>query len=735
MALDVPGGGDGPAAVNASFGSDTYTTTAGDLAEVTVDVEDGPKYLLVGGNRLSDANGPVGFVDVVEVSGEGSVTLTLNTRTAGTGVEYASVTSEEGDATSCSVGGCSLEFVDGDGETVATDLSGLPSETGADGPVRPLASERYRLSLVDNATFTVDEDGIVAPAAASERSELVLTDPERRIAEEVEVFTTMPAERDAESDSESGIEPIGSLRSDGLERSAVTKGDRLVIGVEAAGIWGALSHIADERDAGPVTAGENASGAVLGDLLAAEEGIRLRIKQTNRPNHATPIGPDDLADATLIFESASELEAAPDDPTASRLYLVIDTGDGNAIGDRLDPGDEYRVEFGLEGADGERYRFADDPDAVDAEPPFAAASVGDDGPSEQFPYLSTDETGVSADATFSVSERYLRYDHVTDDGEVLVDDDGVTGTTTLLPATDLTAEFAYDGGETPRTAESEVRIDDDGNFSVDPGITEAEPGERLTIDLYADDTPYDSRTAIVAADADDPDRLRLENATTNLTVTRGDALSALSVTVRNAGVVEGREELSLEVADEGVVAERYVTAAPDEPRNETFDETVADLEPGTYSYTLALDDDEIDGMLTIERDPAVTKIEDGSGDDRGGSRNETDSANGTEPANETDSANGTEPASGDGTPLEKDTETGNESDSGDGPVSENGTASGSNSANDTGTGSGSAVGGDGDNAPDETADSTSPPLIPVGTREAFGGTVLVGATYLLGHWV
>ncbi|WP_157884782.1 hypothetical protein [Halorubrum aethiopicum] len=538
----------------------------------------------------------------------------------------------------------------------------------------------------------------------------------------------------ADPESDSGIESIGSLRSAGLERSAVTKGDRLVIGVEAAGIWGAMSHLADDRDAGPVTAGGNATGAILADLLTAEEGIRLRIEQTNRPNHATPIGPDELEDATLIFESANELESAPDDPTAGRLYLVIDTSDGNAIGDRLDPGEEYRVEFGLEGVDGERYRFAEDPGAVDADPPFAAASVGDDGTPEQFPYLSTDETGVSAEATFSVEERYLRYDHVTDDGEILVDGEGVTGTTTLLPATELTAVFAYDGGETPRTSESTVRIDDGGNFSVDPGIGEAKPGDRLTVDLYADSIPYDSRTAIVVADAEEPDRLRLANETTDLNVTRGDTLSELSVTVRNAGVVENRELLSLDVAGGELYEERYVTVAPDEPENETFDGTTVDLDPGTYSYTLAIDGDETTGTLRVEPDPAVTQIDDGTdggeADDANGTGtgNGTNVANGTEPddtgsGSEPDSGNGTDP--GDGTGSGNDAASGDDADSGNDGETANGTAAGAEPAPD---------GNDGDN-PGTPAGPASTPLIPVGTREAFGGTVVVGATYLIGHWV
>ena len=709
--------------VNASFSREMYETTVGDPVELSV-VVDGETYLLVGGNRLSDSGNSVGFTDVIRLrpGGDGDrMDLTLNTRIAGTGEDYVSVADDGGSATSCSVGSCSVDLVDEDGEELvdengdARELSDVPTATGAGGLSRPLAPARYRLSAVENATFTVTTGGEVSPAAPSERSDLVLVEPDRHLGAEVDLFTSLPAESDEEIDS------LGALRGDGLDRSAVTKGDRLVVGVEAAGIWGALSHLAD--DDGAIAADTNATGEVLSDLFTKEEGIGMRIDQTNpKPNRApTRIGPAEIEDATVLFESADEIEPAAADPSAGAFYLVIDTSDGDPIGERFEPGEEYRIEFELDGERGDRYRFADDADG-----PFDAASVGDDSVPEQFPYLSADDEGVSASTTFSVTERYLRYDHATGDGEILVDDGQVTGTTTLLPATELSGEFTYDGGDTPEVSESTVTVDDGGNFSIDLGLSDVSTGDRVLFELYDDAGSRDSRTVVVADDAADPGRLRLADTTTNLTVTRGDSLSSLSTTVRNVGVLESRDRLSLDVADGEIVEETRVTLGPGASHNETFADVDIDLDPGQYSYALSIDGDVAEGTLTVEADPAVTHV-DAEG-------NETDDADDdesvSEPRAQDDDSGADDADSGaddtDSGADDADSDAGTSPDDPDSSADADGTDDGAGDTDD-------ASADEEDPPPDDTPATLLP--FGIGTREAFGGTVLVGATYLLGHWV
>lgn len=694
--------------IDGSFGRSTYTGTAGDSVEIrhVADASgDDTAYLLVGGNRLTDSGGTVGFVDVLKVSGSST---TINTRLIGT---------NQTNVKSCSVEGvnCSLEFRNGDGEVIAdslADLSGVGS-TGAGGLARPLVPERYRLAIT-NGTFVVRDSGAVDPVKVAAEADLVLEKP--GFHDRAEVFTT--ADSDVIADGEEGSESLDALRESGLDRTAVTKGDRVVLGFEATGIWGAMSHFAEERTGEPIEAGTEVNHSVLVDLLEAEEGVSLTVRQTN-PGRNEPRAELDLADAdsddvSLFLAEGTELERGDADRNGmpGRFYLAIDTSDGGAFTRDVEPGDEFAVEFALEGTDGERYRFDDG----GGEPPaaFGARSATDDDVAEQYPYHETGDGRVSAEASFSVRERYLRYDHVTDDGDLLVETDGgtITGTTTILPVAELSATIVRDTNGTASRTESELTISD-GNFSADSGLADVAPGTRTSYRLYRGQSLQDSRTVIVVGNATDPRRLRLANGTTtNLTVTRGESLANLTAAIRNVGQLRNRERLTLDVDDGAIVEERHVTVAPQTETNETFAALEAELEPGEYRYSLAIDGDGLNGTLIVEADPAVTRV-----NDSGGAGSES-----TDGAEESDLD-----ADGDGNESDGDRD---ESD-GDGDESTE------NDSTDEGANESRPTGEDGETPGEDGPEETPATLLPfgIGTRETFGGTVLVGATYLLGHWV
>lgn len=691
--------------IDGSFSRSTYTGTAGDVVEIRHAVDasgDDTAYLLVGGNRLTDSGGTIGFVDVLRVSG-GSTTI--NTRLIGT---------NESDVDSCSDDdvSCDLEFRNEDGDVIAESLGNLSGvgSTGAGGLARPLVPERYRLAIT-NGTFVVRDSGAVDPVEVAAESDLVLREPS--FGDEAEVFTTADADVIADGEGD-GTESMAALRENGLDRTAVTKGDRVVLGFEATGIWGALSHFADRRsgesgeDGTAIEAGTAIDHRVLVDLLEAEEGVSLTVRQTN-PGRNERRAELDLADAdpddvTLFLAEAEQLRRGDADRSGlpGRFYLAIDTSDGGPFTEDVEPGDEFAVEFALEGTEGERYAFRDG-----GEPPaaFDPASATDDRISEQYPYHGTDDGRVSAEASFGVRDRYLRYDDVTDDGDLLVEtDDGtITGTTSILPVTELSATIVRDTNETPNRTESELAIED-GNFTVDSGLAGVPPGARASYRLYRGQSLQDSRTVIVVENASDPDRLRLANATTTtLTVTRGESLGNLSAAVRNVGQLRNRERLTLDVDEGAIVEERRVTVAPGDERNETFEGLDADLEPGEYPYSLAIDGDRVNGTLIVEADPAVTRVDDDA-DGEGSTDEAGDGTDGEEEPNDAD---------GDGSSDETD---------GDG-------------SSDDGSGEESDADGE---APDEGPPDEAPAtLLPfgIGTRETFGGTVLVGATYILGHWV
>ncbi|MFO8116298.1 MAG: hypothetical protein R6U01_13235 [Halorubrum sp.] len=696
VATDGTGGSDDATRreIDGSFSRSTYTGTAGEPIAIRHAVDapgDDTAYLLVGGNRLTDDGGTVGFVDVLRVSGK---TTTVNTRLIGT---------NESDVDSCSASNvtCDLEFTDEDGDVVAENLSELRAEfsgaTGAGGLARPLVPERYRLAIT-NGTFVVRDSGAVDPVEVAAESDLVLREP--AFHDGIEAFTTADADVIADGEREE-TESLGALRENGVDRTAVTKGDRVVLGFEATGIWGALSHFAEERTGEPLEAGTTVDHGVLVDLLEADEGVSLRVRQTNpgRNERRTEL---DLADAdpedvTLFLAEGTELERGDSDVGPSRFYLAIDTSDGGPFTDGPDPGDQYSVEFALEGTEGDRYAFRDghEPPA-----PFDAESATDDGLSQQYPYHGTADGRVSAEASFSVRERYLRYDDVTDDGTLLVEADNgtIAGTTSVLPRTDLSATIVRDTDETPNRTESELSIAD-GNFSVDTGLADAASGTRASYRLYRGQSLQESREVLLVENATNPDRLRLANGTTtNLTVTRDESLANLSATVRNVGQLRNRDRLTLDVDDGAILNERHVTVAPGAKENETFGGVDADVEPGEYPYTLRIDGDEVNGTLIVEADPAVTRVDESDAD----TRNSTDETEGDHAEDESDAPDGNESSRDDSDEEE------------------------------------SPEGVDGGEKPDgESPDEVPGTLLPfgVGTRETVGGTVLVGATYILGHWI
>ncbi|MDZ5811067.1 BGTF surface domain-containing protein [Halorubrum sp. AD140] len=718
--------------VDGSFSRSTYNGTAGDPVEIrhVADASgNDTAYLLVGGNRLTDDGGTVGYVDVLKVD-DGSTTI--NTRLLGT---------NESDVDSCSAPDvdCDLEFENEDGEVIAenlTELSDSVGATGAGGLARPPVPERYRLAIT-NGTFVVRDSGAVDPVKVAAESDLVLREP--TFHDEVEVFTTADADVIADGDGGEAAdgegdetESLDDLRDHGVDRTAVTKGDRIVLGFESTGIWGALSHFAANRtgesgDESPIEAGTTVDHRVLVDLLEAEEGVSLRVRQTNPGRNKRPTELDladaDPDDVTLFLAEGEELDRGDADRAPGRFYLAIDTSDGGPFTDDVEPGDEFSAEFALEGTEGERYAFRDG-----GEPPaaFGAASETDDDLSEQYPYHGTDDGRVDAEATFSVRERYLRYDHVTDDGTLLVEADNgtITGTTSVLPETELSATTVRDTDETPNRTESELSIED-GNVSVDSGLAGAEPGTEASYRLYRGQSLQESRDVLVVENATDPDRLRLANGTTtNRTVTRGESLANLTAAVENTGQVRNREQLTLDVDDGAIVEERHVTVAPGASENETFAEVDADLEPGEYPYSLAIDGDRVNGTLIVEADPAVTRVDDANGTD-GEANGSNDDANGSN-----DDANG----SNDDANGSNDGETAEDDSTEDDSTEDDSTDEGSDEASTRGDDGETR---DEEGSDQEGSDEAPPTLLPfgIGTRETFGGTVLVGATYLLGHWV
>lgn len=701
------------AVLSGSFPADRYETTAGELVELSVDldgVDEG--YVVFGGDRLSDPDVPTGYLDVLRV--EDGATLTVNTRLIGTNASTEAVYGDDAVVSYAQAYGPDvpaddtetfegLRFEDADGNVVGDSLSALRGAAATGGIAGPLTPQRYRLTLGAGDAIVVREDDVVAPDRELDRSHLVLTEPTFRESVTILTAPSGPAGGDASAEE---------LLEDAVERRNVTEGDRLVVGFEATGFGGALAHLAEERhdDGREAVYGNGAVRAdVLDELLGVDEGLSLSVARTNPgPNERRTrldLSSVSSGDAFLLIDGPSDDDVSEDASVAGAYYLVIDTR-GNAFDDALEPGDEFEIELALEGDEGERYLF--DRSAGSPPAPFAPKSLADDRLDQQFPYLWPDESGAVATTSFRIREDRLAYERTTADGDLLVtpEDGTIAGYTTRHPATELEAELVSDGGPTPWLSADETSPGTDGgNFSVEGNFSTAELGQRITFELYADGELYDARPAWVVSDADEPFSFVLENATETTTVTEGEPLANLTTTVRNDGDLRGADRLTLEVDDGRLATNERVRLRPDRTENVSFAGTTADLPPGEYPFTLSTETDEATGTLVVE--PASTDDVDDA-DDEGTDDEGADEAGGA------DDDPGTDEEADD----------------------DEGTDEGEGADDDA---------ADDDAADDETEDDESdtdddeaeptPTLLPFGTREAIGSTAIVGAIYLLGHWV
>jgi len=217
------------------------------------------------------------------------------------------------------------------------NLSGAAGATGATGLARPPRPQRYRLA-VTNGTFIVRDSGAVDPVKVAAESDLMLQSP--TFHDDVEVFTT--ADSDVITDGEGGTQSLDALRENGLDRTAVTKGDASC-SVSSRRGSGEPSYFAEQRSGEPLEPGTQIDHRVLADLLRG--GGLAAIRQTN-PGRNEQGAEFDLAkpdsdDVTLYLAEGEALERGDSDRAPSRFYLAVDTSDGGPFTDDPEPGDEF----------------------------------------------------------------------------------------------------------------------------------------------------------------------------------------------------------------------------------------------------------------------------------------------------------------------------------------------------------------------------------------------------------
>ena len=590
--------------VDAEFSQDTYETEAGNIVEVDLSLENtNEAYIMIGGDRFGEDRAPTNYFDILHV--EGDTTIRINTRLLGTNVRSEEAyAAESGQVTSYLQNPGHEGFDDVTFEGGVSDLQGFRWVNGVSPLSRPLQPERFRLVAGAWGSVVVRDDGVPDFERPLDRSNLRIT--------ETDGFgnvTTYVAPEGRASEYE-GESELGELESSLTQRRTVAKGDRLVFEIEADGLTGLISwldkRLGDEEDI-------EIDHETLETLLEFPDGFMLEAEQTNpNPNTGERAAKFDLDGATdgdlyMVHEPMAQNGSQF---VIDRYYLVIDTRDSGPFDRDIRPGDEYRFRFGY-AATGETDWF----ETVD----HAGVDANDAAP--HFPYYDADRETRPETRLVTVEERSVKYNQTDSRGRpvIRVTADGtLSGRTNLAPGTEISIQLVADNRTEPiRAMINEVELDEDGRFSVAGDFSEFGRDDEIDVEFYVDEQLLDKRPAVPVAPDTELVDYRIVEHTEAATVTRGVTPANVSATVENAGYVPDSQTVTLSV-DGQTVDDRTLELDEGESATVEFDESI-DLEPGEYTYTIATDDDEVTGQLTVEGD--------GNETDTGGDGNSTAGTN------------------------------------------------------------------------------------------------------------
>ncbi|ARS88700.1 BGTF surface domain-containing protein [Natrarchaeobaculum aegyptiacum] len=442
--------------VDGAFSQGVYTQSAGDLVEITLELEDTDEAFI----QIGDED--AGFVDVVHVEDDdedGEVSFWVNTRTLGVTSEEIDNVYDAGDDEINSLlhgdlenssQGAESDYVNFWDEEVGNDDDLLNfdqyvdelglGDDAEDQLTRPLQPTDYSLIAEADGNFIVD-DGESEADNEIDQATLDLIAPELG-----EITTHVAPEDAADEDDE-----LADLLDIVTERSDVAEDDRLIIEAEATGIYGAL---AAHSDNGFDIVEDGVEAEALYNVIGDEgEGITFEVEADDAIGNQDPTALQlDGVDDEDVFILVDNEEGA--------FYVVVDTSSSDAFDGSLEDGQTFDVTLEYETDDDERYAFDDNPDNA-----FDGGADGQTGDAA-YPYFSADST-QSVSTEFTIVEPEAAFDNLDADDNVQLeasDDAVVTGETNVAPGSEIDIRIS-NAGDTPSFLTTvDAEIDSDGTF-------------------------------------------------------------------------------------------------------------------------------------------------------------------------------------------------------------------------------------------------------------------------------
>jgi hypothetical protein len=598
-----------------NFGADVYTTTAGDFVEIDVSLNEVDEaYILLGEGTPSDSYGLGGPLDVLHVSG--STSFVVNTRLFGTdrGGDDVYIT-QDGSVTSYAhdLGADQptqgvfedLRFETPDGEQVATNLSDFRRHVHISRQLRPLQPGTYGMTLGAGDSIVIREDGVPDSRFPLDRAELELTKPELG---NLSLYRVPRGNADEEGYQVEEEPPeltpgdLGSLRGSGIQTNNITLGERILVGFEATGIWGAFLDTVEDPSA--VSGGVEPrliTPAEFREFLDRPEGVDLTVSHAN-PERNTAVTGIDLFDATTDDVSILLDPYFGDGSTEmGEIYLLMDTRLPEPFAEQPEADQRFVVNVSYEAIQGDRYTFADK-EIGDQPDPF-------DPEEGQFPYFFGDDETQMRSTSFTIKKQFLEYDRTTVDGQPIVaaePDSTISGRTNYMPG-DRPVRIVIDVRNNPgRTVEiQDVPIGENGSFSVQPNLGSIDPDSNVWIEFWAYEDLVDERPLALFDDPAEFTTFEITDLQTQ-TLVREDTGPITNVTaiVENTGSLSGVATVEL-LIDGQVVGNETVEIQRGRSGAVNFPEATAGLEPGQHTVEVRTKDD-LEGTLIDV--PEVTTV-------------------------------------------------------------------------------------------------------------------------------
>ncbi|MFD1684085.1 BGTF surface domain-containing protein [Halobellus litoreus] len=471
--------------VDAGFSQGTFSQTAGDVVNMTIQLEDTDSAWV----QLGDEDS--GFVDILYIEDDDDddeVTFWVNTRTVGTSAAFDQTYYSEDDIVESQIHGGIDEpdsgptFEDEDGNDIGTfsdyltELDLIDSdEDPTDQLIRPLQPTTYDVSVGGDEVFIVNDDDESELNDEIGLATLDLTEPG---VDNLQTWTAPSDNADADEELQEVLDIV-------TQQTEIAEDDRLVIQAEASGIYGHMVAI-DENGFDAFEDGFSAS--TLYELDERDgEGVDFTVEADDATGNQEATSLDlENVDNQDIFILV--------DNQAGQMFIIVDTSSDDAFsGGDIDTPEEFTADLTYETDSSDRFEF-------DGSGPLGGA----DGDTDEaaYPYFDTGDD-QSQSAEFTIAEGSATFDN-QQDGVVQIANTGeatVSGETNIAPGSDASVRVRSDQGVSPSFVKTvSTEIGDDGVFEATFDFSEQSVGDTGTVSLRVGGSAYGQTDAEIVED-------------------------------------------------------------------------------------------------------------------------------------------------------------------------------------------------------------------------------------------